>query len=393
MTKVLFLDFNSELNSTKSKVYNYTLNHLATLLKCELYDYVDNSTLLDFIEKGNFTTVITTCEIPKDLSYLLKGKKLIQICLGHNKLISDIVDIIIDPLLLKSKQFLVGTRYLLPSVVDEFSKDEIAQELGISVERLTEDINHNQAEEELLNVITLYNILEWDSDFFEFNIAYISCLRLTVNIEHHVKDFIRSKKIDMIEYLCNCHDRESVLCSEKNGYSFVDMRLTFEQFLNKDINVEAREGYTVSIGTESDIDKLNDIATDIYKDSRYYFDDNFARDKVIVFYKNWIEKAIKGTFDDFAYVLYKGEQPIGFCSIRKSREAVAKIGVFGLAKEFSGQGLAKYLLVNVLANLKSQGVEYIEVVTQGRNYAAQRLYQKCGFLTQKTELWYHKWFH
>tara|TARA_Y100000031_G_C7967214_1_gene268715 strand:- start:160 stop:300 length:141 start_codon:yes stop_codon:yes gene_type:complete len=31
------------------------------------------------------------------------------------------------------------------------------------------------------------------------------------------------------------------------------------------------------------------------------------------------------------------------------------------------------------------------VVTQGRNYAAQRLYLNVGFLTKETELWYHKW--
>jgi hypothetical protein len=35
----------------------------------------------------------------------------------------------------------------------------------------------------------------------------------------------------------------------------------------------------------------------------------------------------------------------------------------------------------------------VQVITQGRNYAAQRLYQRAGFVTRKTELWYHKWFH
>ena len=31
------------------------------------------------------------------------------------------------------------------------------------------------------------------------------------------------------------------------------------------------------------------------------------------------------------------------------------------------------------------------LVTQGRNLYAQRLYQKAGFFTKGTELWYHKW--
>jgi ribosomal protein S18 acetylase RimI-like enzyme len=31
------------------------------------------------------------------------------------------------------------------------------------------------------------------------------------------------------------------------------------------------------------------------------------------------------------------------------------------------------------------------VVTQGRNIASQRLYQKHGFVTQSIQLWYHRW--
>ena len=33
-----------------------------------------------------------------------------------------------------------------------------------------------------------------------------------------------------------------------------------------------------------------------------------------------------------------------------------------------------------------------KIICVGRNYAAQRLFQKCGFITKSTELWYHKWF-
>jgi hypothetical protein len=31
-------------------------------------------------------------------------------------------------------------------------------------------------------------------------------------------------------------------------------------------------------------------------------------------------------------------------------------------------------------------------VTQGKNIAAQRLYQKNGFLIRDLQLWYHKWY-
>jgi len=40
-----------------------------------------------------------------------------------------------------------------------------------------------------------------------------------------------------------------------------------------------------------------------------------------------------------------------------------------------------------------QNASNITVVTQGRNVAAQRLYQRLGFVTRSLELTYHKWFY
>jgi ribosomal protein S18 acetylase RimI-like enzyme len=37
------------------------------------------------------------------------------------------------------------------------------------------------------------------------------------------------------------------------------------------------------------------------------------------------------------------------------------------------------------------GVQRVSVVTQGRNVAAQKLYQSCGFTTCSVQLWYHWW--
>ena len=69
----------------------------------------------------------------------------------------------------------------------------------------------------------------------------------------------------------------------------------------------------------------------------------------------------------------------------------ASIGVLGLNQDYTNLGLGKYMLNKVIEALYGDGVTYIDVVTQGRNYGAQRLYQRCGFVTRSTELWYHEW--
>jgi ribosomal protein S18 acetylase RimI-like enzyme len=55
-------------------------------------------------------------------------------------------------------------------------------------------------------------------------------------------------------------------------------------------------------------------------------------------------------------------------------------------------GVGRKLVVASLGWFDAHGADRVTVVTQGRNIAAQRLYQRCGFLTRSTGLWYHRWF-
>lgn len=395
MKDVLVILFKNRSKNIKTRVYRETLKHITGRLSdVRTYRFVNNRNLLKLVEKNNFTSVISTNEISSDTALLVKGAGLVQILIGMEKSLLEISDIIIDPLIQKSERYLVGTRYLLSSILDKVPARSLAGVLGLTERSLRDEVNHNEAETELVDIATLYQKLAWDSDFFGVNIGFLSCLRLTPNIEKHVKKFIRKEKIDLLEYLCNCHDRESVITSEKNGYSFVDIRLTFERFLNGKKRTAKREDYCVLKGTKRDIKSIRKIAQSAYRYSRYYFDPNFDRKKMVEFYANWAEKAIRGTFDDFAYVLYRGRKPVGFCAVKKMRKKAAKIGLFGIDNSYKGKGLGKYLLDISLERLeREEGVNYVEVVTQGRNYAAQRLYERCGFVTKTTELWYHKWFH
>jgi ribosomal protein S18 acetylase RimI-like enzyme len=66
----------------------------------------------------------------------------------------------------------------------------------------------------------------------------------------------------------------------------------------------------------------------------------------------------------------------------------AAIGVGPAAR---GHGVGTALVEALLSWAGSRGAERVTVVTQGRNVAAQRLYQRCGFLTRSIHLWYHHW--
>jgi|TARA_B100002003_G_C14146049_1_gene551042 dTDP-4-amino-4,6-dideoxy-D-galactose acyltransferase len=390
---MLIIKYQEDCQDIKSRVYRETLEFIArNSMNVTVHKFKDNQCLLEVIHKHDFSSVVTTHEISFQTSILLKGLNLVQIVIGKNSKSEDVADIIIDPLIPKSEKFFVGSKYLLPSVAKNIPIESIAKLMKMNFTLLQDEINYNEAETDLLDIVSLCQKREWDSNFFGVNVGYISCLRLTPNIEKYIKKFVRKEKIDLLEYLCNCHDKESVSIAEINNYSFVDIRITFEQTLNNKMIIEESNEFSFRKGEEKDIEKLREIAKGIYKYSRYCYDTNFDRDKVFEFYSGWVEKAILGQFDDYAYILCHNDEPVGFCTITEHSFDAARIGLVGIASNYTGNRLAQYLLNMSMLQLQQKGIKYMDVVTQGRNYAAQRLYQKCGFVTKMTELWYHKWF-
>jgi len=331
-----------EKNSQKSDLSKITVDNL---LKNSVEVFVSNGLL-------------------KEWYFTLKGLNIVTITIDEMDKYLNLADIVIDYKSQDNNRYFTGPNY------------SVCQ-------------NPEMEFEEISDLITK---LDWDSKFWGFEVAYLSSKYLTENIMHRVEKIIKRDKFRLIEYLCNCHDNRSVKIAEKNGFHFTDIRLSFEKTLNKNIEYSLPGKIIFAKAKEKDISKLKEISKELYQDSRYFFDDNFDRAKVREFYQCWIERAVLGLFDDECFCLYEGRQPIGFCSIKYNLPSrTANIGLFGLAHKYQGKGLGKALLYMVFSNLMKKNIHKLQVVTQGRNYAAQRLYQGAGFLTKASELWYHKW--
>src|SRR3989338_2756299 len=119
---MLVIKHPQETEDIRTKTYRETLEYVAqNVPNVIVYDYADDRALLNFIMKHDFSTVISTNEISHKTSVILKGLDLIQIIVGKSDDLTDVSDIIIDPMLPKSSQYLVGTRYLLPSILDKYN--------------------------------------------------------------------------------------------------------------------------------------------------------------------------------------------------------------------------------------------------------------------------------
>jgi len=354
-------------NNTGSEYYN-ELDCLFNICKKDNLNLTQraqlNNVSADYLVDNSIEVVISN-GLPKEWYLITKGLKIVTITLDNLEKYHDYPDIVIDFKSLDNNRYFTGSDYSICNNID--------------------------MEADFLEIINLIVKMEWDSDFWGYNVAFLSSRHLTENIIFNINKFIRKENIKLIEYLCNCHDNRSVIIAEQHGFHFTDIRLSFEKILNEKKDVKLDEGIIFNKAKEKDIPVLKDISIDLYKDSRYFFDTNFDINKAREFYQSWVVKAVQGTFDDECYCLYDNAQPIGFCTIKYGISDSASIGLFGLSKKYQRKGLSKKLLELVLNELINKKISRATVVTQGRNYLAQRLYQKAGFLTRSTELWYHKW--
>ena len=291
------------------------------------------------------------------------------------------------------------------AIVD-FGRTDIV-DLSLAVDRLVRDVKDTSDISELARkgrlriqenglsrtseILTIIEVLGWDSEFFRRRIARIYPTKLTESILSYSLEKALNAQIDCLFFLCDLSDPTSILLVEKAGFHLVDVRVTLSREVPSILSTYQDSKIKSRIGNPEDLYELTDISGDFFQLSRYYFDGNFPKDKCKEFYQDWITKSVSGNFDDIVFVAEIGEEIVGFITCKRASRNLGRIGLVGVKKEKTGIGISNVLMDAAFCWFVEQDVASIEVVTQGRNIVAQRLYQKNGFKAQKSELWYHKW--
>jgi len=236
----------------------------------------------------------------------------------------------------------------------------------------------------------LCSLLEWDSTFFGVVIGRVNSNRLAVKTTAQILDWCREKKINCLYFLADINHLETLRLAEKNGFYLTDIRMTYEQSI-QGLGKPYEPGTNYRLATLEDLPALRGIVDSSYRDSRFYYDGHFPKEDCDLFYETWIENSLSG-YAQAVLVVEESGQLGGFvtCHIKKS-ESKGQIGLFGVSQRARGRGIGQALLFESLHWFVGQGMTFVEVITQGRNIPAQRLYQKCGFILKDIKVWYHRW--
>ena len=229
--------------------------------------------------------------------------------------------------------------------------------------------------------------LDWDSAFFHKRIARVNGNSLTRKSVGPVLEWCEQNNIDCLYFECASDNDESVIVAEENGFHLVDIRVELN---HKMADAPLEPVRKARIWKDSDLPALQQIASDAYQDSRFYYDSNFSREQASELYRHWITKSCQG-YADAVFVIDHNDRPSAFITCHIEPDAKGRIGLVGVSPDARSTGLGISLVRTAQNYFYDKGIHEINVVTQGRNIAAQRLYQLNGFKTSSVTLWLHRW--
>lgn len=229
-------------------------------------------------------------------------------------------------------------------------------------------------------------LLSWDTNHFGINIARYQHSCVTENQAEYAISWCAERDIRCLYYLCPVDDHHSIEIAESYGFRLADIRLDYIRADSADHTVAQSD--STRFCNPTDLPVLQKLARCSFTDSRFYQDPNFTREKVNSLYAIWVAKSLE---KDHVIGSFQDNLLAGFITC-ETQEQIGKIGLIAVSPERHGQGIGSSLVSVALDYFSNNGVKNVEVTTQARNIAAQRLYQKFGFRTQNVGIWYHRWF-
>lgn len=240
----------------------------------------------------------------------------------------------------------------------------------------------------------LCRILEWDTAFFGVRIGRVESERLSADDIRSVLEWCAEQQVQCLYFLCAPDDDESVKIAEAHRFHLVDIRVDFSKQLSSvdKLNQPVEGGVAVRSFRTEDWPSLQKMAETSYTDTRFFYDEHFTREQASALYREWLRKSCDGFADALLVSQNQENVASGFITCHVDTPQEGRIGLVGVSGEARGAGVGQTLVRAAQSYFAERGVSQISVATQGRNLAAQRLYQKCGFRSRSLHLWYHKWF-
>lgn len=236
---------------------------------------------------------------------------------------------------------------------------------------------------------TKCTLLQWDSDHYGFPIARISCSHLVPESISAIDQWCAENAIRCLYFLASSDDYESVCAATTGNFILADTRVSYVlELVGRSSKPPVCTSHSLYIRRQHscDIDILCSIASRSYLHSRFCFDEHFPHARACQLYVEWIRKSCEHS-GAVVFVAEQKNRIVGYiaCNVDTSTNT-GNIALMAVDNSARGAGVGHSLVETACEWFVTQSMTCVNVVTQGRNIPAQRLYQRCGFLLNDMKL-------
>lgn len=219
-----------------------------------------------------------------------------------------------------------------------------------------------------------HELLQWDTEFWGKRIGRASH-------QDGLSEWACENTVGMVGLLLDASDVGGIHRAEENGYRTMDIRVTLARPTD-------REPVLAFPFRPEDISRLVEIARESHRITRFYADPLLPDEKCDDLYESWIRQSCDG-WASAVLVAVDDSVPVGYVTVHQDTGLGASIGLIAVHEDARSRGVGQALVRSAIGWAHQRGSREMTVVTQGRNIAAQRVFQACGFRTTKTEVWLH----
>lgn len=238
-----------------------------------------------------------------------------------------------------------------------------------------------------------FELLSWDSDFFGFKVGRILPENLTVEELERTLGMLKNEGIKLVYWSSDPLDLQTQEAAQFCCGFLADKKVTYvieADNINPQLNC-CESSLTVDEYTdELPTAELEDLAVQAGVYSRFKVDSRIPDNRFVELYKLWILNSVNKKIADSVLVARSEDRIVGMITVGKKGNR-ADVGLIAVDASMRGKKLGVALVQAAQEWALKNGFGSAQVVTQGENLAACKLYEKCGYHVDKIENIYHFW--
>jgi dTDP-4-amino-4,6-dideoxy-D-galactose acyltransferase len=191
-------------------------------------------------------------------------------------------------------------------------------------------------------------------------------------------------------------DLPAMQALEARGFQILVPTITLERSMEVGTKGggEKSTNFLVEIACESDVQRLREIARHAFQFGRYSVEprlpDNIAGEMLAT----WAANCVNGQQADTTLVVRQGGKAIGFLGVKRQNSDglnLAIIVLIAVDEKARGLGVGRALVQAACAWARERGSSHMIVRTEAPNTAAMRLYERQGFTTASSGIYFARW--